>query len=304
MREVIPVVPIRIVVVLTWFLVLAACEPAPRTQGADSGGDEPRPLAAPTLAEAESAGAARLQVIYVPSSGFAYHDEQGHLTGVTVELIRDFGRWLEETREMNVDVEFIPEERWAAFYERVRDSRGGVFGIGNVTITEERRSEIDFSPPYLTNVAILMTHENVPELQSIEVIAEAFAGMTGLIYPGTLHETRIEALRRDHFTEMETVEVASNGELVGLVTSSEGYFGYVDIYNYWAAREEGAPLRHHPVGDDASETFGVILPRDSGWTPLLESFFEADGPLLESERHQVLLREHLGEELAALLRSD
>jgi hypothetical protein len=124
----------------------------------------------------------------------------------------------------------------------------------------------------------------------------------GLTYPGTLHQTRIEAIRREHFPEMETVDVASNDELVGRVASGEGYFGYVDIYNYWRAVEGGAPLRHHPVGDDASETFGVILPRGSDWTPVLAEFFEADGPLQETEAFRSLLREHLGEELAGLLR--
>ncbi len=30
-----------------------------------------------------------LKALYVPAEGFAYRDEQGKLTGVTVELIRD-----------------------------------------------------------------------------------------------------------------------------------------------------------------------------------------------------------------------
>ena len=261
-----------------------------------------QPLRGSSLSQARATGEAHLVVHYVPSSGFAYTDADGVLTGVTVELMRSFARWLEETRGMQVEMSFVGEERWATFYERVRASEGGVFGIGNVTITEPRRDEVDFSPPYMSNVAILMTHEEVPELTSMEAIGEAFEGLVGLTYPGTLHETRIEAIRREYFPEMETLDVASNDELVGRVASGEGYFGYVDIYNFWRAVEAGAPLRHHPVGDDASETFGVILPRGSDWTPVLADFFQTDGPLQETETFRSLLMEHLGEELAGLLR--
>jgi hypothetical protein len=291
----------RGILLLIPVLALAGCQAAPEPE-LDPGAD-PRPLQGPSLAQATEEGEARLQVIYVPSSGFAYEGGDGRLTGVTVELMRAFGGWLEETREIRVQMDFHPEERWATFYRQVRDSEGGVFGIGNVTITEERRGEVDFSPPYLTNVAILVTHEEVPELESMEAIGDAFRELTGLTYPGTLHELRMESLRREHFPEMETVDVASNDELVGRVSSGEGYFGYVDIYNYWRAVEGGAPLRHHPVGDDASETFGVILPRGSDWTPLLAEYFETDGPLLQSDEHRARLREHLGEELAGLLQA-
>jgi ABC-type amino acid transport substrate-binding protein len=286
-------------------LLLAGCapEPAEGPRDLDSGAEAAiRPLQGSSLSGARAAGEAHLVVHYVPSSGFAYPDAAGTLTGVTVDLMRDFGRWLEETHGMQVQLSFVGEERWATFYERVRASEGGVFGIGNVTITEARRDEVDFSPPYMSNVAILMTHEDVPELTAMDAIGEAFEGLVGLTYPGTLHQARVEAIRREHFPDLATVDVASNDELVGRVASGEGYFGYVDIYNYWRALERGAPLRHHPVGDDASETFGVILPRGSDWTPILAEFFEADGPLQEREAFQARLREHLGAELAGLLR--
>jgi hypothetical protein len=48
-------------------------------------------LEAVTFAQAREAGEATLRVIYVPSSGFAGRDQDGRLTGVTVELLRRFG---------------------------------------------------------------------------------------------------------------------------------------------------------------------------------------------------------------------
>jgi ABC-type amino acid transport substrate-binding protein len=261
------------------------------------------PVLGPTFRESLAAGHAHLTYFFVPSSGFAYRNQAGHLTGVTVELLRDFARFVADTHGLEVAITWIEEELWARFYGFVRDSEGGVFGIGNVTITDARWQEIDFSPPYLRNIAALVTHQDVPELEAMEAVGEAFAGLTALPYPGTLHEARLEAIREAHFPLMASRPVASNDELVSALAAGPETFGYIDIYNYWRAREAGLPLRRHPVGDDAAETFGVILPDGSDWTPVITAFFEADGGYAESERFRRLLREHLGDELAVLLSS-
>ena len=290
----------------------AACEPAPEPDpDALGAAEDPMeeavapadidPLSAPSFAEAVEAGETAIRVLYVASSGFAGRDDEGRLTGVTVEILREFARFVEDEHGIEVSVDFEEEEHWPTFYQRVRYSEGGVFGIGNVTITEARRDELAFSPPYLDNVAILMTHEDVPELESLEEVDEAFADLTGLLYTGTLHEERIEDLRDQYFPDMQTTTVGTNDRLVERVASGEGYFGYIDVYNYWRAREEGAPLRRHPVGDDASEQFGVIMPLGSDWVPVMEEFFQRDGGLMQTEWYRELLEEHLGEELAGLL---
>lgn len=302
----------RLAAVALPLVFLAACgEGAPDAEGdgprADATGVPERfspepaaPVEAPTLAQAREAGEAELAFFFVPSSGFAYRDDGGSLTGVTVELLRGFAAWVARTEGIEVEVQWIEEPLWADFYGYVRDSEGGAFGIGNVTITEARGEELDFSPPYLQNIAVLVTHEDVPELASMSAIGEAFAGLTALRYPGTLHEARLLRIRDTEYPELAFREIASNDELVEGLAAGPATFGYIDIYNYWRAREAGQPLRRHPVGDDAAETFGIILPNDSDWTPLLAAYMNeiggAEGATLDR-----LLRQHLGEELADLL---
>jgi ABC-type amino acid transport substrate-binding protein len=254
-----------------------------------------------TFRAAQESGTGEIAFFFVPSSGFAYRDDDGSLTGVTVELLRDFVLHVAETHDIALTVIWLEEPRWADFYAYVRDSEGGVFGIGNVTITDARRRELDFSPPYLNNIAVLVTHEAVAELASMEEIGARFGQLTALTYPGTLHETRLDALRQRAMPAMTTRPVASNDELVALLGSAPAYFGYMDVYNYWRGRQQGEPLRRHPVGDDSSETFGVIMPHDSDWTPVITAFFDVDCGYARSDRFRQLLRTHLGDELAGLL---
>lgn len=246
-------------------------------------------------------GSGTLHIWYVPSGGFAYKDDTGRLTGTTIEILRTFVNWAEDTYDVNIDVEFSAESEWQQFYEIVAASGDGVVGTGNVTITEERRNEIQFSPPYLNNIAVLISHENRPELESLEDLPDAFAEQTGLMYPGTLHGERIEYLRDNYYINMPLDTVTSNSQIMNKMAEGDHYFTYVDVYNFAVAREDGVPVRRHEVGDDEDEQFGFVMPLDSDWGEPLQEFFDYDGGFLESDTYREIIREHLGEDMMEIL---
>jgi hypothetical protein len=280
--------------VAAWALV-AGCDAAPSGAPAAPPAD-----VADSLAEAEASGEAEIRVLYVAADGFAYHGSDGRLTGVTVEMMRQFAAWVGRTRGVQVTVDFEEEEDWRTFYSRVRDAGAGVFGIGNVTITGERSRELRFSPPYLTNVAVLITPAHVPELPALAAAPELLAGLQPLAFRGTLHEARLRALRDEHLPGVELAMAGSNAEIVERVAGG-GHFAYVDAYNYWRARDQGAPLRRHPVADDPAEEFGVIMPLGNDWAPLLDEFFQDGDGYRNTPAYQDLLVRHLGQPLAEAL---
>jgi ABC-type amino acid transport substrate-binding protein len=254
-----------------------------------------------SFAEAQASGRAELVMLFVPAVGFASMDNDGRPDGVTIQLLRDFADWVSREYTLQVEVRWVVQPQWRTFYAQVRDAQGGVFGVGNVTITEGRRAEIDFSPPYMRNVAVLVTHARQPELTAMDEIDTQFAGLGALVFPGTLHEARITAIAAQHSLDLQVESVASNDELIQHLSSSGQWFSWIDAYNFWRARQQGLPLRRHPVGDDGSEAFGVILPRGSDWTPVIESFFHANGGYVASPRFRDHLVRHLGAGLAAMI---
>ena len=247
-------------------------------------------------------GSGTLTILYVPSGGFAYRDNSDDLTGTTIEILRSFVSWAEETYDVEIETTFIPEEEWQQFYNRVADAGDGVIGTGNVTITESRRDEVQFSPPYLNNIAVLISHEDRPELNSMEVIPEIFADQTGLMYPGTLHGERMQYLRDEYFPEMPYDTVRSNSDIMQKMAEGDRYFTYVDVYNYVSGLNDGVPLKRHQAGDDEDEQFGFIMPLESDWGDPLDSFFDHNDGFLQSDTYREIIREHLGEEMMEILR--
>lgn len=261
---------------------------------------QPPADSADSHAEVARAGSGTVQVLYVPAEGWAFPDETGEPRGVTADLMRWFAEWLEQDRGLDVTLDFVPETNWRVFYARVRDAGDGVLGLGNVTITEARAEELAFSPPYLQNIAVLVSHSRVPELEGPQDIAEQFSELTPLAFEGTLHEMRLRELAQTHLPDTQLAFSGSNDDILERVAGG-GYFAYVDGYNYFRAREQGAELRRHAVLDDPGEEFGVIMPLGSDWQPVLEAFFQHDGGVLVSERYRHILSRHLGESVTEML---
>lgn len=254
-----------------------------------------------SLSQARQTGEAVVRVLYVPADGWAYRDSSGKLTGVTIEIMRRFAAYVEETRSIALELEFVEEQDWSTFYKRIRDGQGGVFGLGNVTITDQRRQELAFSPPYVDNVAVLITHEDVAEAVSPDELPTVFSGLDALAFAGTLHETRLESLREEHWPELAIDRTGSNETIIENVAAG-GHFAYIDAYNYYRARDDGAPLRHHSAFDDGGESFGIIMPFGNDWRRFLGEFFESE--LISTPGYRLLLESHLGAGVAALVEPD
>lgn len=249
--------------------------------------------------DAQQQRTAQLPVIYVPAPGFAYRNEAGDLTGVAVEIMRDFKQWFERYHGISIEYDFVADEDWSSMYQRVSHAEGGVFGLGNVTITEERRTELQFSPPYLYNVAVLITPENGEPLVERKNFANYAQDLEPLAFVGTLHETRIKALRDNYHPGRDIAHVTSNQAVIDGV--AEGHYSYVDAYNYYRAREENTAIMYHPAFNLEGEQFGIIMPHSNDWHVLMTAFFAADGGYIYTPRYVELLRNHLGDGVADIL---
>jgi hypothetical protein len=251
-------------------------------------------------AETLRTGKGELTAFFVPAEGFAWH-EGDRLTGITVDILRAFTAWAEDQYHAQVGLDFRAVDDFRTFMQTVVEADEGTIGLANVTITEERKGIMQFSPAYLNNIAVLISHDSRAGLDRFENFRQVFSGLTALAFEGTLHEARLRNLLDEWYPEMPVEYAHSNAEIIEKTAYGDNYLAYVDVYNYWRAVGDGMPLRRHEIGDDAAEQFGYILPLKSDWGPVLQEFFEHDGGFIHSGAYRSILEEHLGEGLAALL---
>lgn len=109
--------------------------------------------------------------------------------GICVDIISDFVKWVNEHKGVKLESKFVGDgASFRTMYDKTKVSFGGVFGLGNITITEERKKEVKFSPPFITNFAILVSQNSIPTLSKFEELPTAFRKLTGYTAKGTLNE--------------------------------------------------------------------------------------------------------------------
>jgi ABC-type amino acid transport substrate-binding protein len=244
----------------------------------------------------KSAGTGSITLAFVETPSFVYKDSNGKLTGICIDIMNDFVAWVNKAKGVKLDSKFTDDGvSFKGMYEGVKTSKGGVFGLGNITITDERKKEVKFTSPIITNAAILITQSSVPTLSKLEDMSTALAGFTAYTAKGTLNEKRINELKQKYFPALKISQTTSSQEALEKIFSDPKGVAYLDMAFYLEAVQLKKNVKRHPVGDKAAEQFGLILPLGSDWAPIFEEFVKADGGYFNSKEYRASLVKHLGE---------
>ncbi|HEY5826150.1 MAG TPA: transporter substrate-binding domain-containing protein [Cyclobacteriaceae bacterium] len=255
-------------------------------------------------AKAKAASQGTISLAYVETPSFVYKDNSGKLTGICVDIMSDFVKFVNESKGVKLTSTFVGDgTAFKGMYDKVKGSSGGVFGLGNITITEERKKEVKFSPPFITNFAILITHNEVATLTKLEDLSTTFSKLTAYTAKGTLNEKRINELKQKYFQTMKINYTSTSQETLEKIIADANGFAYLDLAFYLEAIQLHKSLKRHPVGDQTAEKFGFIMPTNSDWTPVLDEFFKANGGYTNSPQYKSILTKHLGETGVKLLQS-
>lgn len=255
-------------------------------------------------AQVKANKAGTVSLAYVETPSFVYKDKSGKLTGICIDIMEDFVKWVNESKGVKLQSKMVGDgTSFKGMYDKTKASIGGVFGLGNITITDERKKEVKFSPAFITNFAILITQGNIPTLAKMEDMGTTFAKLTAYTAKGTLNEKRVLDLKHKYFPAMKITYTTNSQETFEKVTADPNGFAYLDLAFYLEAAQLRKYVKRHPVGDRAAEQFGFVMPLNSDWSPLLEEFFKANGGYTNSPKYRAILMKHLGETGMKLLQS-
>ena len=255
-----------------------------------------------TWAQAQQTKRANLVVTYVETPAFVYMDNTGRLSGICVDILNNFVRYVESQHGVKVNLTFRGNgDNFSEFYKSVQNASQGVIGLGNVTIRPDRRREVTFTPAYIKNIAVLVTHSSVPELSSFGQFSTQFAGKKAYVPPGTTHAGRVDNIKARYYSELVIESTSNSREALLKTVADPNSFSYQDVALYWAFKEDGQPVKRHSIGDEATEELGMIMPLDSDWINVYNEFFNFGNGYKSSPQYRTSLVKHLGKEVVQML---
>ncbi|MEQ8478711.1 ABC transporter substrate-binding protein [Fulvivirga sp.] len=248
-----------------------------------------------TFAVAKASKSAKWVLTYSEAPGFASKNASGEMTGICVDIMKEFQEYVQEKHGIKVSMSYNAKNPndFTKFLDEVKASKGGVFGLSNTTITEARKGVYNFSPPYITNIGMILTNSNVPTMTQLSDISSKFAGMSAVTIKNSTNEKRILDIKKQYFPAMKIEYVPSFAQAMDAIVADSKKFTNVDFTYYFEAIQNRKSVKRHPGGDDKTEEFGIIMPKSNDWSPILAEFM--NGGFLESVEYKKIISNNLGQ---------
>ncbi|MEP5610984.1 MAG: transporter substrate-binding domain-containing protein [Cyclobacteriaceae bacterium] len=257
-------------------------------------------LSGSTYQESKQSKKANFVYVYDGIPGFAeLKDNQA--SGLVVDLMRDFEAYLKNKEGIEVSTQFVLKDDFSEFLGDVKTARGAVFGLSNISISEERKKSYTFSPPYLDNVSLLLSNGKVNTLSELGKIADEFAGMVAYSLPSSSYLRRLNEIKSKYYPNLKIVTVPTEAEVLEKLRTDENAFAILDVNYYIDVLKKKENIKRHPVGDLKDDQFGILMPKNSDWEPVLSSFLNSE--LIGSSRYSQIISDNLGSSALRLLNS-
>lgn len=246
-----------------------------------------------SYASAQRTKSAKFYYVYDGVPGFVDKGEDGVVRGFLVDIMKQFETYVREKKGISVRTEFIqvPNKDFTIFMSQVKEGTGGVFGLSNVSIREDRLADYSFSPAYMNNVSVLITNSKTPTLPGLAEISTRFAGKKAYSVSSSSYYDRLSGIKEQYFPSLEIVSLPSVDEVLKEVSRNNDAFAVIDLHYYIQSLKTN-PIKRHSVGDRGQDKFGVIMPKVSDWEPIIKEFFNSG--FIGGPEYRKLIGEHLG----------
>ncbi len=250
-------------------------------------------LSGSSYAKAKSTKQAHLVFNYVDIPGFVHKEKNGQFSGLSAEMMKDFVSFLKEKKGITATYKFSGKNAtsFPGYLEEIKISKGAVFGISNTTITNERKKTYKFSTPYMSNMIVLMSHKDVPTMDNLADIKTKFAGMRAITTKHSTNEKLLKNIKKKYWPEMKIEYAETFWGAMDILEKDRKVFTTQDLAFYLDALDKKKPYKRHPAGDSPKEYYGIIMPINSDWTPVINEFLKS---YTNSMRYKKVITENLG----------
>ncbi len=226
---------------------------------------------------------------YVKSFPFIYRNEQGNLTGIEYELMKNLAHFVFERYNINLEVTFQEVSTFKDVYQRTQYGKSGTFGAASFSITEKRKQEVSFTPAFMPDIDIMICSDNVPVIKDSTDIKNVIKKLTGLYVPQSTSELHAKEVK-DLVPSLH-LEAINDFDLIRKrIDEEKNLFTFISLDNYIYTLKKGRTIRRQNIFRIDNQGHALILPLNNDWHHPIKAYFQSD---LYKEVLQNALNRHL-----------
>jgi len=238
-----------------------------------------------------------LFVHYFENHPFSY-SQGSTLKGIEIDILNEYVSWLKITKKTEFTISYKGYTDFEVFLNSVKNANKNTFGLGTLTINENRKKELDFTSAVLKNVAFCITNGHAPDVKAkskVELL-KVFGNMTAITIPNSSLHGYVLEIKKVYVPELKISYQANPQKILDEISKNVLQFGYVDAVSFWVylKKNPGRFLKMQKVLNQSKEELGFVLPKGSQHTHLFDEFFDGIGGFKYSKQYRSILEKHLG----------
>jgi signal transduction histidine kinase len=237
-------------------------------------------------ADAKASHQATLPVYWFESRPFISINDQGQLAGIEYDLILGFAAFVKQQYAVDVKIQWIEAESFQNTFDRVQQSTTPCLGASAFSITPERKALLDFSPPYMADIMVMISNKNVPMMESAEDFYRTFTRLKAITIQGTTYEKDLLELKQNLELGFSIEYISSAQNILTSVGEKPNSFGFIDlpIYMMYFSANPSVSVRRQNYYPVKREGYGLLMPKNTDWAEPMQAYIKSPGFQAELEK--------------------
>ena len=250
-------------------------------------------------AKVKSAGSGNLSVVYYETAGLI-QDVNGSPTGLCVDVLDDFVKFIDSKYKTKVSIKYLSKEPVFANMLAAAQNNDNVIGVTNVTITEERKKTFKFTPPFISNTVVLITHKDAPVVANLKDLPTQLDGFTSQIIAGTTHEQHINKIKKNFWPNLVVTFSPSNQDILKKITTNPKLFTIMDLTEFVDATRKRLPLKKQDLDFGSREELAFVMNKQSDWDVVWNEFLTDE--YRKSAKYRKNIADNLGSAFLSVMK--
>lgn len=250
-------------------------------------------------AKVKANGSGTLTVFYYEQPGLIY-EEGGQIKGACADLLAEFKTFVQKKYGKTLAITYAGKEPvFSEFLTQAQNCKD-VLGVTNVTITEERKKLVKFTPAFLSNPVVMITHKDAPTLLGLSEIGEKFKGYSAEVIAGSSHTKHIDRIKKEYITTLKISYGPSGGEILKKLSANPKLFTILDFTEYIDATRKNLPVKRQNIEFGAAEELAFIMHKQSDWDTVWKEFMTPE--YRRSVKYRKIIANNLGTAFLSILK--
>ncbi len=222
-------------------------------------------------------GSGTITVLWHNTKPFHYYDKSGKHTGIDHDLMTAMVGFIEKKHQVKTKVNWHKAQTYAEFHNAIKQGTGGIFAAAAFSITPERKKVMRFSPTYMPDIEIMVSHPDLPTFHSLEELLKSpdLKKYTAVSVKNTTFDKNITAFKNTYAPNLPIKYVTNTQEIVETIYQTPYHFGYIHLPIYAFALKNGQPLKRQKLLQIQRQGYALMYPLKSDWQAVVEEFFNS-----------------------------